>query len=129
MALSLGASFVARVFCGDGEMMNRVLVEAIRHEGYALVDLLQPCVSFNRIHTYRWFREHTVPLPEDHDPSDRKQALLRALETDPCPVGIFYRETRRVFHRTLAPYEENEEPLHARRRDPGKLRAFLERYR
>lgn len=130
VAISLGASFVARVFCGDAPLMNRVLKEAILHEGYALVDLFQPCVSFNKVNTYKWFREHTVPLPEDHDPRDRAQALARAFQTDPYPVGVFYRAPRRPsFHETLAPYRKDPTPLFARRRDPRILAAFLDRYR
>ena len=110
--------------------MNRVLKEAILHEGYALVDLFQPCVSFNKVNTYKWFREHTVPLPEDHDPRDRAQALARAFQTDPYPVGVFYRAPRRPsVHETLAPYRKDPTPLFARRRDPRILAAFLDRYR
>jgi len=130
VAVALGASFVARVFCADKEMMVRVLQEAINWEGYALVDIFQPCVSFNKINTYQWFKENTVPVGEDHDPHDREAAMGLALSGPPYPVGVIYRNKGVPFHRNLAPYADGDQtPLYRRSRSVEEVDSFLERYR
>jgi 2-oxoglutarate ferredoxin oxidoreductase subunit beta len=80
VAIALDASFVARAFAGDIEQTKEILKEALEHEGYALVDIFQPCLSFNKLNTVQWFKEHTYYL-EDHDPSDRQKAFEKATET------------------------------------------------
>jgi 2-oxoglutarate ferredoxin oxidoreductase subunit beta len=59
LAISLGASFVARAFAGDTSQTKDILKKAISHKGYALVDILQPCVTYNKLNTYQWFKENT----------------------------------------------------------------------
>src|SRR3989338_2986843 len=66
VAIALDASFVARAFVGHQKETKTILKEAIEHHGYALVDIFQPCVTFNKINTYQWFREHTYYLDEKH---------------------------------------------------------------
>lgn len=101
-AIALNASFVARIFCGDFEHSVAVLREAIRHRGYALVDIFQPCVTFNRVNTFKWFKEKTYALGDDHDPRDRAAALEKALESERLPLGVLYRNPdRTVFEDRL----------------------------
>ncbi|WP_310599529.1 thiamine pyrophosphate-dependent enzyme [Desulfobulbus sp.] len=121
VAIALGASFVARVYVGQAEHARTVLRAAIRHHGYALVDVLQPCVTFNKHNTYPWFAAHTAPLPEDHDPADRIQAFARACEEEPLRLGIFYRQEKPVFEEQLAAYAGDTRPLYERRVDLAKL--------
>lgn len=121
VAIALDASFVARAYVGHREQTLAILREAIRHRGYALVDLLQPCVTFNKLNTYQWFEEHTADLGADHDPRDRVQAFARAIETEPLRLGIFYRRDKPVFEEQLAAYHENGEPLYRRRVDLADL--------
>jgi 2-oxoglutarate ferredoxin oxidoreductase subunit beta len=64
VAIALNASFVARVYVGAFEQAVAVFKAAIEHRGYALVDILQPCVTFNKVNTYAWFQEHTYPLED-----------------------------------------------------------------
>ena len=64
VAIALDASFVARAFIGDMEKTKEILKKAITHKGYALVDIFQPCVSFNKINTYKWFKENTYYLSD-----------------------------------------------------------------
>jgi 2-oxoglutarate ferredoxin oxidoreductase subunit beta len=89
VAIALDASFVARAFSGDIKQTTEILKKAIEHKGYALVDIFQPCVSFNKLNTIQWFKEHTYTL-KDHDPSDRQKAFEKATETEKLPLGIFY---------------------------------------
>lgn len=104
-AIALDATFVARALSYDVEKTKEILKAAIRHPGLALVDIFQPCPSFNKTNTMKWYREHTYYLEEGYDPTDRKQAFARALEADKYPLGIFYRNDRRTsFERGLSAY-------------------------
>jgi len=77
-ALVSGATFVARGFAGEPRHLRSLLMQAIKHRGFALVDVLQPCVSFNRVNTYDYFRERCYKLGEEgHDPGDWNKASRR----------------------------------------------------
>lgn len=95
-ALTSHASFVARTFAGEPQHMRQVLVQAIQHEGFALVDVLQPCVSFNRINTYQFYKERVYKLEdEEHDIEDWDTAFTKAEEWgNRIPIGVFYKEER-----------------------------------
>ena len=121
VAIALDASFVARAYVGHREQTLDLLRQAIRHRGYALVDLLQPCVTFNKLNTYQWCEEHTAYLGADHNPRDRVQAFARAIETEPLQLGLFYRREKPVFEEQLAAYHEKVEPLYRRRVDLADL--------
>ena len=95
LALAAGATFVARTFVGDFQHCVEMYKAAIEHRGYALVDTLQPCVTFNRTYTYDFYNERVYPMPEDHDAANIGEAKLRALEWgDRIPVGVFYQVER-----------------------------------
>lgn len=127
LALSLNASFVARGFAGDIEGTKELVKEAILHRGYALVDILQPCVTFNRVNTFRWFKEHTYPLEASHDASNREAAFRRALEQEHLPLGIFYREEGRpTFEDNLGIHGTPATPLFQRRPDAGQIRQMID---
>jgi len=98
LALAAGATYVARGFSGDVPHLTQLIKSAIVHRGFALVDVLSPCVTFNRVNTYDWFRSRVYKLEESsHDPADYLQAYRKALEwptLDPygkIPIGLFYR--------------------------------------
>jgi 2-oxoglutarate ferredoxin oxidoreductase subunit beta len=121
VALALDASFVARVFMGNPAHTREIMKKAILHRGYALVDVLHPCVSFNRHNTFQWFKDHIYTLDESHDPADRMGAFAKAIETDRLPVGIFYIRPKPTFEDHLGIYEDNPEPLYRRNLDYTKL--------
>jgi 2-oxoglutarate ferredoxin oxidoreductase subunit beta len=98
LALAAGATYVARGFSGDVPHLTQLMKSALTHRGFALVDVLSPCVTFNRVNTYDWFRARVYKLEEsDHDSSDYFQAYRKALEwptLDPygkIPIGVFYK--------------------------------------
>jgi 2-oxoglutarate ferredoxin oxidoreductase subunit beta len=98
LAVALDCSFAARSFAGDIEHLKGMMKEAINHKGFALVDILQPCVSFNKVNTYEWYRQRVYHLGGEHDPSDRNAAFAMALEWgDKIPLGIIYRNNRPTF--------------------------------
>lgn len=126
VAITLNASFVARTFAGDKEETSRVMAEAVRHRGFSLVDILQPCVTFNKVNTYQWFREQVEPISGSHDPADRMAALQLAFKTDKLPVGIFYvNEERPTFEEVLPVYDASDEPLFKREVDREELKALI----
>jgi len=121
VAIALDASFVARAYVGHPEQALDILQQAIWHRGYALVDLLQPCVTFNKLNTYDWFKKNTAALPEDHDPNDRVEAFARATKVDPLRLGVFYRKEKAVFEEQLVCYRHDRRPLYQRQVDLDAL--------
>ena len=98
VAVTMDAGFVARGFAGDIEHLAGLIVAAARHPGFSLIDVLQPCVSFNKVNTFAWYKERCYRLGNDHDPTDRHAALEKALEWgDTIPIGILWKSDRPPF--------------------------------
>ncbi len=99
VALAAGAGFVARSFTGMPEHLAKIMKTAILHDGYALVDILQPCISFNKVNTFQYDKEHVYELDDSHDPANRLAAMKLAMEHGGrIPIGIFYQEQIPTFH-------------------------------
>jgi 2-oxoglutarate/2-oxoacid ferredoxin oxidoreductase subunit beta len=129
VAIALNASFVARAYCADAEKTKEIIKAAISHRGYALVDVLQPCVTFNKTNTYQWFKENTYYL-EGHDSSNRLEAFKRAVETDKLPLGVFYvNDKKPTFEDNTGAFRTNKQPLYARTTDKSKLTSIIESMR
>ncbi len=106
MALSCKASFVARGFSGKPQQVTELIKAAMTHKGFSVLEIISPCVTFND--TRELFKINTAPLPPDHDPSDRGQALeLAANEGGMVHLGIFYQQRRPT-------YEESMTAIHLR---------------
>jgi 2-oxoglutarate ferredoxin oxidoreductase subunit beta len=130
IAISLDASFVARAFAGDVERTKEILKKAVRHKGYALVDIFQPCVTFNKLNTYQWFKEHTYYLDDSHDVCSREQAFKKAMETQKLPLGIFYiNPHKKTFEQNLSIYRQARRPLYEHKPDIAKLRNLIETFK
>lgn len=128
LAIALDASFVARAFSGDIEQTKEILEQAISHKGFALVDIFQPCVSFNKVNTHKWFKENTYYLDKSHDPLDRAVAFQKAVEREKLPLGIFYRNDKKsTFEENVGVYRQNKEPLALRKLErKNKLSDLIE---
>ncbi|MBS4032780.1 MAG: 2-oxoacid ferredoxin oxidoreductase [Clostridiales bacterium] len=97
VALTMGAGFVARCFSGDKDHLKETMIAAITFPGYALIDILQPCVTFNKLNTYAWYKQR-VYKPEDHNPSDWQAALTLSRQWgDKIPLGIIYNVPHPTF--------------------------------
>ncbi|KON32023.1 hypothetical protein AC477_03490 [miscellaneous Crenarchaeota group-1 archaeon SG8-32-1] len=109
-ALVSDGSFVARGFSGDMLHLKSLVVEAIQHRGFAFIDVLQPCVTFNYLNTYDWYRQRVYKLEEEtHDVTNKKKALEKAFEWgDRIPIGIFYNKERPIYRDSL-PHLKNIE--------------------
>ena len=98
LAISQGISFVGRGFSGDIEHLSTLIAEAIENRGFSLVDILQPCVTFNQVNTYQWYRKRVYKLEDSYDPTDRNGAFQKAQEWgDTIPIGLIYSQDRRTY--------------------------------
>jgi 2-oxoglutarate ferredoxin oxidoreductase subunit beta len=102
-ALVSNGSFVARGFAGDPKHLQSLIVQAARHRGFNYIDIFQPCVTFNYLNTFEWFRQRVYKLEEaGHDVSDRQKALEKSFEWgDRIPIGVFYKDDRLTFRDSL----------------------------
>jgi 2-oxoglutarate ferredoxin oxidoreductase subunit beta len=131
LALSAGATYVARSFSGDVKLMSEMVRQGLEHKGFSLIDCLSPCVTYNKVNTYDFFRERVYDLnKEGHDPTDLKAAFMKALEwpvmqRDRIPLGVFYRNDKVPTYEDLEPaYKKGppvKQPLGVD--DPGELMA------
>lgn len=92
LAISSGATFAARSFAGDVKHLQKTIVKAVKHRGFSLVDVFQPCVTFNHVNTYEWYKQRVYDLETaGHDVADRQAAYQRSHEWgDRIPIGVFY---------------------------------------
>jgi len=100
MAISYGATFVARGFSGRPKEVTELMKQGILHKGFALLQIYSPCVTFND--TFDHFRQTTTPLPGDHDPTNKMMAIERAMSLDPLYLGVFYKEERPTYDQIMA---------------------------
>jgi len=130
VAISLNASFVARAFVGDMEKTKELLKKAINHKGYALIDLLCPCVTFNHVNTFQWYKEHSYYIDEAHDPYDQMKAMKLALDTNRLALGILYKNpNKRPYSENVRIYNEDKRPLYQRDLNKEKFNLLLESLR
>lgn len=98
VAVSMKAGFVARGFSGKIDHLSELIQQGIHHRGFALIDVLQPCVSFNRINTFAWYNKRCYTLSSSYNPRDWEAAINVACEWgDKIPLGIIYRNERLSF--------------------------------
>ncbi|MEE9203264.1 MAG: 2-oxoacid:ferredoxin oxidoreductase subunit beta [Dehalococcoidia bacterium] len=129
VAIAAGGGFVARSFSGDIPHLSGLIQQAIQHRGFSLVDVLQPCVSFNPKNTFAWYRErvHRVEEP-GHDPTDKMVAFARAQEWDgSIPIGVIYRHQRPTFEEELPALRDGA--LVKRKLEPGHVARLLSEFK
>lgn len=121
VALAAGGTFVSRGWSGDIKHLTWLITEALQHRGYALVDVLQPCVTFNRSYSYDWLRPRVYNVQDepDYDPSDKVTAFGKALEWgERIPIGIIYRtESQPAYEEQVPALEAGplvKQPLHTK---------------
>jgi 2-oxoglutarate ferredoxin oxidoreductase subunit beta len=106
LAIVEDASFVARSFSGDREHLKAMMLAALQHDGFCLLDILQPCITFNQVNTYKWYKQRVRPVGGDHDPTDRAAALELAFTWgEEIPIGIYYTSDRPSFESRLGVLE------------------------
>ncbi len=126
VALSLGATFVARAFSGDPDKTTEIIKQAIQHDGYALVDVFHPCVTFNKVNNFKWFKDNTYYLDDEYDKSNVKNAIDKALDLEKYALGVLYQnEGEKSFEDQLHVYEEDKTPIVKRKRNIKDVEALL----
>lgn len=129
LAIAANASFVARGYSADTEHLSGLIKMAIQHKGFALIDILQPCVTYNHINTYQFYQTHLYKLEDDkgYDPSDRTLAFNKATEkSEKIPIGIFYKTDRPILEDYIPAVSKT--PLVKQQIDPLKLEKLLDEF-
>jgi 2-oxoglutarate ferredoxin oxidoreductase subunit beta len=129
LAVAANASFVARSYSADTEHLSGMIKKAIQHQGFSLIDIFQPCVTFNHTNTYQFYQTHLYKLEDDksYDPTDRVAAFKKTLERgDKIPIGLFYQVDRSVFEEKLA--AASGVPLVNQKLDPLKFEKLLDEF-
>lgn len=120
VAVAMHAGFAARSFTGMVDHLAEMVRLAIAHKGLALVDVLQPCVSFNRVNNFAWYQKRCYELPGEYDPTEWEAAMRKAMEWgERIPLGVIYRNDRPSFDQRLTVLAEG--PLVGRDVDRVKL--------
>ncbi len=130
LAILTGGTFVARGFAGDIDHLSTVIQRGIEHKGFSLIDILQPCVSFNKKNTFRWYQERVYKLEDEegYDPTDKRQAWAKAEEWgDRIPVGILYRHEQPTFEEQQPALQKG--PLVTQDIEPIRAKALMEEFR
>ncbi|MCC5909195.1 MAG: 2-oxoacid:ferredoxin oxidoreductase subunit beta [Clostridiaceae bacterium] len=94
LSLSAGATFLAQSFSGFQQQMIDLIVKGIEHEGFSLINVFSPCITFNKTNTYQWYRENLVDVSEDkdYDSSNSQMAMMKLMETDGLCTGLIYQQ-------------------------------------
>ncbi|PKM41075.1 MAG: 2-oxoacid ferredoxin oxidoreductase [Firmicutes bacterium HGW-Firmicutes-9] len=128
VAIACGAGFVARGFTGRKEQLISLMKQAIEYKGYALVDILQPCISFNKTNTFGWYNERVYELEESYNPQDKIAAMTRAMEFDEkIPLGVLYREEKCTYHQKNTVLKTGT-PLLDQTTDPAVMNRLIASY-
>jgi len=127
VAVAMRAGFVARGFSGMIEHLSELIRHGIAHRGFALIDVLQPCVSFNKVNTFAWYQHRCDTLPPEYDPTDWEAAIKEASEWgDRIPIGIIYRNDRQSFEDHFPVLQQG--PLVGRDTDQAMLKTIMHGY-
>lgn len=100
LGISSDASFLAKGFSGDVPRLTETIKQAISHKGFALVDVFQNCISFNHVNTVMWYKNKVYPV-EEHDVTDKVEALKLALQEEKLPIGVLYKKPRPTYEDEL----------------------------
>ena len=114
MALSVGATFVAQSFSSDLKDLTALIEAGIRHKGFSLINVFSPCVTYNKVNTYDWFKENLTKLStiEGYDPSNKEAAMQTLMEHQGLVTGLIYQNaSQRSYQELIQGYDEK--PLSA----------------
>jgi 2-oxoglutarate ferredoxin oxidoreductase subunit beta len=108
LAIIAGATFVAQGFAGDLVQLKDLISQAIAHKGYSVVNIFQPCVTFNKVNTYDWFRQRVYKLDNSYDTSNKIEALKKAfeIEQEKVPLGVLYKVDRTTYEESVKILDE-----------------------
>ncbi len=127
VALASGGSFIARGYAGNLPHLVDLIIKAFKHKGFSYIDVLQPCVTYDKVHGYKYYQDRTYDLEKSgHDKTDKMAAFTKAFETEKDPIGIFYQEERDVYEDVQPQFAEG--PLTAKDLTKNDIRTVLDQY-
>ena len=127
LAVAIDCGFAARGFTGDMGHLKELMKAAILHKGFSLLDILQPCVTFNKINTYEWYKQRVYHLEPEYNPEDRIGAFKKSLEWgDQIPLGIIYKNKRPILEERIPVIKDN--PLVRQSFDISRLEIALKEF-
>ncbi len=99
LAIAAGATYVARAYAGDVQHLKRIIIDAVAHKGFAFIDVLQPCVTFNHHNTFDFYKQRLYKLEDEQfDFTDKAKAFVRAQEWgEKIPIGLFFKVERDTY--------------------------------
>jgi 2-oxoglutarate ferredoxin oxidoreductase subunit beta len=130
LAVASNCSFVGRGFAGEIDHLADLIKAGIQHRGFALIDILQPCVSFNRVNTFKWYSERAYKIDHgaNHEPEDRMAAFQKAQEWgNKIPIGVIYRNRRPTLEEQQPAIADR--PLVEQQIVPGAFSELLEMFK
>ncbi|WHX51165.1 2-oxoacid:ferredoxin oxidoreductase subunit beta [Paenibacillus woosongensis] len=112
VALAAGATFVAQSFSSDLKQLTSLIEQGIQHEGFSLINVFSPCVTFNKVNTYDWFKDNIINLDtvEGYDPTNRLAAMTKLMETGSMITGLIYQNKEKKSYENLV-HGFSKEPL------------------
>ena len=130
LAIALEVSFVARGFAGNVEHLKGLIKDAMSIEGFALVDVFQPCVSYDRVHTFEWYKERVYNLNESgHNTRDQTAAIEKSKEWgEKIPIGIFYQNPEKLSYEAQSTVLKDGPALVKRRPDPSRVEKVIDSF-
>jgi 2-oxoglutarate/2-oxoacid ferredoxin oxidoreductase subunit beta len=108
LAITSGATFVARAFSGEAKQLSQIIQDAIAHKGFSLIDVFSPCVTFNKVNTYPWFKERVYKLEDENfDSSNFDASLAKSFEWgDKIPLGVLYKTDKPTYEDSEPAFEK-----------------------
>ena len=98
LAIVSGATFVGRAFSGDTNHMSELVANGITHNGFSMIDVFSPCVTYNKINTYDWYRNKVYKVEDDYDPTNFEAAIKKSYEyEDRIPTGLIYKANKPTY--------------------------------
>ena len=126
MAIALNIAFVARGFSGDGNHLKELIKSGIINKGYSLIDVLQPCISFNKVNTNKWYKDRVYYLESEYNPYDPVEAFKKSMEfgDEGIPLGVLYKNDKATF---MDKIDYLEKPLVKYKKSPKAIKTILEK--
>ncbi len=128
LAIASGATFVARSYAGDITTTSELMIRAWRHKGISVLDILQPCVTFNKELTHTFYQQNTYKIDEKYDVKDKEKAFKRVLEwgEKKIPLGVFYEVDEPTLESKIPQIAET--PLVEKKLERKNLEDLFEEY-
>jgi len=131
IALAAGITYLAQGFSSDVNQLVRLIQQGIEHKGFSLINVFSPCVTYNKINTYDWYKENVFNLDQvpDYDPTDRAAAMNMVIEKHGLATGLIYRDDTRVAYEDQIPgFKEESIVSQDLGLDPAVFAAALKEY-